>query len=533
MKTLLINGKIMSCDADDKIYGSILFDRHSIIALEEGADQRLKFCSDINIIDLGGRTVLPGFIDCHNHLYCYGTAKLGIDFEDGDIKCLEDLFRAIRERGERLKNGAWLRVSNFDETRLEEKRRPSRAELDSVSQGFPVVILRKCLHELIANSVALKLAGVTENTSPPPGGVIQKNEGTGEPTGVLKDSAMDIVKDTMGAFSVDELADSLQLAYDEILSEGITTVHETGVGLMQSVGDEMQAFQRAREKGNLKVKTRLYILSKALQEMEALGLREGLGDDMLKIGGGKFYEDGAFSIHTAGLYEPYANAPEAYGNLLYEKEEILRELEICHRHKLQASVHAIGDRAIDEIIRCFEYIKDKYGWNDMRHRIEHFMIADSSYIDRARDCGIVVMSNPSELYFYGDSLAENLGMERAQRAYPVKSLIEKGVRLASGSDRPCGGGNPFVTIRTAIERKTRDGKNLRGKEAVTLRDGIDMWTKGAAYAEFAEDRKGTLEVGKCADLIVLDRDPYSLESSELTDIKVDFTFVNGEMCHNS
>ena len=463
MKTLLVNGNVRTLDAQNRVCKSILFDDRSIIEIGDDIDVRLRHDNEIEVIDLKGKTVLPGFIDCHNHLLWWSTSKLGIDFLSDNIKDIPQLLNAISKRGRLLKSTAWLKVANFDENLLEEKRRPTIEELDSVSPHFPLVILRRCAHEYIANSMALKLASIDEYTDEPKGGIIQKEEETNKLTGVLKDSAMDILKKVIGVYSLEELSTALELGYETILSEGITTVHETGVGYFQSLLDEMAAYQNVQKKGKLKVRTRLYIRSRDMKkDMSMLGIREGFGNDMLNIGGVKFFEDGAYSVHTAAFLKPYANAPDTCGSILYTKEELKGLYEECHLNGLQTATHAIGDLAINEVLECFEEIKAKYGWHDMRHRIEHFMVVNQDQMERAKSCGLVIMSNASEIYFYGDSMVENLGMERASRSYPLRSMIDKKMMLACGSDRPCGDGNPLITMRTAIERKTRDGKDLSG-----------------------------------------------------------------------
>ncbi|MDD7649149.1 amidohydrolase [Cloacibacillus porcorum] len=533
MKTLLVNGNIRTLDARDRVCKSILFDDRSIIEVGDDIDARLRHDNDIEVIDLKGKTVLPGFIDCHNHLLWWSTSKLGIDFLADSIKDIPQLLNTISENGRLLKSTSWLKVANFDENLLKERRRPTIEELDSVSPHFPLVIMRRCAHEYIANSMALKLAGIDEYTEEPKGGVIQRNKETDKLTGVLKDSAMDILQRAMGSYSQEELSTALELGYETILSEGITTVHETGVGYFQSLVGEMAAYQNVQKKGKLKVRTRLYIRSRDLKDdMSMLGIREGFGSDMLNIGGVKFFEDGAYSVHTAAFLKPYTNMPDTFGCILYTKEELKRLYEECHLHGLQTATHAIGDLAVNEVLECFEEIKARHGWNDMRHRIEHFMVVSPEQMERAKNCGLVIMSNASEIYFYGDSMVENLGMERASRSYPLRSMIDKGVRLACGSDRPCGDGNPLITMRTAIERKTRDGKDLSGSESVTVDEMIKIWTRGSAFAEFSEDKKGTLEPGKFADIIVLEEDPYKVKTSELTDIKVDYTFVGGKLSYS-
>lgn len=533
MKTLLFNGNIRTLDNNNSIFNSILFDEHSIIEIGNNIDLKLKYSTDLEFIDLKGRTVLPGFIDCHNHLLCYSTAKLGIDFYSSNIKNITQLLNAIALKGQMLKEGTWLKVANFDENLLEEKRRPTIEELDSVSRAFPLVILRKCLHEAIANSVALKLSNIDSNTPEPYGGIIEKRLNGEKLTGVLKDSAMDILKMSMEPYSVEDLTEALDLGYQEILSEGITTVHETGVGLMQSLHDEMGAYQLAYKNNKLKVRTRLYLLSQGLKnDISMLGIREGFGSDMLNIAGVKFFQDGAFSIHTAGLLEPYANAQNTCGSILYSKDELKALYLNCHINGLQTSTHAIGDNAIEYVIQCFEEIKSEYGWNDMRHRIEHFTLGNDAQMKRVKKCGIVIMSNPSEIYFYGDSMVNNFGLERASRSYPLKSMIKNDLLIASGSDRPCGEGNPLITIQAAIERTTRDGIDLSGNESVTIDEMIKIWTKGSAYCEFSEKKKGTLELGKMSDIVVFEEDPYKVKTSEIASIKVDYTFVGGELNFN-
>jgi hypothetical protein len=250
---------------------------------------------------------------------------------------------------------------------------------------------------------------------------------------------------------------------------------------------------------------------------------------MLKIGGVKLYLDGAYSIHTAALKEPYTNDLANKGILVWNETQIQELITEIHKQNLQASVHAIGDKAIEVILDAYEAAEELHPNLGLRHRIEHFMLASRCDITRAKKLGLVIMANPSEIVYYGDTMVDNLGLERSAKAWPIRRMLDSGLNIALGTDRPCAPGNPLITIQTMVQRQTQRGLAVALDQAITVKEAFKLFTLGSAYAAFEEDNKGSIEVGKYADLAVYEADPFEVRVEELAQIPIVCTIVNGRI----
>ena len=533
MGLLLINGNIRTMDAKGTLAQAVGIRKGHIDII--GSTQKVlqtKTQKD-EVIDLNAKTVFPGFIDAHNHMIYYGTELTGINCRADSIRSIDDIVREIAKKVASSPSGHWLRGYGYDDAVLDEGRHPRREDLDPVSPKNPVVLYRTCGHMLVANSRALQICGITKRTANPPGGAIDRDPATGEPTGLMKETAQELIKDSMDAFSVEELVEAVEVAGNQYLSEGITSVQEAGVGYFQSIVDEMKAYQVAGLKGRLKTRVCLYLLKDALVQLSSLGIIKGFGDDMLRIGGIKFFADGVPSAHTGAVREPYANAPDETGILYLEKDELTDTIATIHRNGLQSSIHAIGDRAIDVVLDAYENVLKIMPREDHRHRIEHFTMASPDLIERAKSLGIIPVVASTEVPFYGDTFIKNLGPERAEWCYPLRSMLDSELPVALSTDRPFDPvGNPLFSVQAAVERKTRLGHVIGKAQCIQVEEAFRMHTNYAAFAAFEEKLKGSIELGKLGDFVVYPIDPFEVDIAELDQIPVTYTIVGGDVVYS-
>ena len=529
---LMINGKIRTMDVQETIAQAVGI-RQGRIAVIGTTQQVLqtKMQKD-EVIDLKGKTVFPGFIDAHNHMIYYGTELLGINCRDESIRSIDDIVIKIAAKVASSPPGHWLRGYGYDDALLEEGRQPRCEDLDPVSPENPVVLYRTCGHMLVANSKALEICGVTKNTANPPGGKIDRDPATGQPTGLMQETAQELIKNSMDPFLIEELVEAVEMAANQYLSEGITSVQEAGVGYFQKTVDEMKAYQLAGLKGSPRPRICLYLLKDALPQLASLAILKGFGDDMLRINGIKSFADGVPSAHTGAVYEPYANAPDETGILCMEKDELLGTVEEIHRNGLQSSIHAIGDRAIDVVLDAYEHVLKIIPRDDHRHRIEHFTMASPHQIERAKSLGIIPVVASTEVPFYGDAFVKNLGLQRAEWCYPLRSMLDGELPVALCTDRPFDPvGNPLYSVQAAVERKTRSGHVIGKAQCIQVKEAFRMHSIHAAYAAFEEKLKGSIEVGKLGDFVVYPIDPFEVKIEELPNIPVSYTIIGGNVVY--
>jgi len=532
MGLLMIDGKIRTMDAKGTIAQAVGI-RHGRIDVIGTTQQVLEIKTRKDeVIDLKGKTVFPGFIDAHNHMIYYGTELLGINCRAESIRTIDDIVTEIAGNVASSPPGHWLRGYGYDDALLEEGRHPRCQDLDPVSPKNPVVLYRTCGHMLVANSKALEICGVTKHTANPPGGEIERDPDTGEPIGLMKETAQELIKNSMDPFRIEELVEAVEVAGNQYLSEGITSVQEAGVGYFQATMDEMKAYQFARRDGRLRLRVCLYLLKDVLPQLSSIGILQGFGDDMLRIGGIKFFADGVPSAHTGAVYEPYENAPDETGILYLEKDELIGIVEEIHRNGLQSSIHAIGDRAIDVVLDAYERVLTMLPREDHRHRIEHFTMASLQQIERAKSLGVVPVVASTEVPFYGDAFIKNLGPQRAEWCYPLRSMLDNELPVALSTDRPFDPvGNPLYSVQAAVERKTRSGRVIGKEQCIQVEEAFRMHTNYAAYAAFEEKIKGSIEVGKLGDFVVYPIDPFEVDIEELPQVPVTDTIVGGNVVY--
>jgi predicted amidohydrolase YtcJ len=466
------------------------------------------------IVDGGGRTLLPGLIDAHGHVTELGFAALQLDLVGASS--LADLQQRLRSYAAAHPDARWIIGRGWNQELWPDKRFPTAADLDAVVPDRPVVLERVDGHALVANSAAMKAAGVTAATPAPPGGRIEN--------GLFVDNAKDLVTKAIPAATQAELDQALAKAQDILLSYGVT-----GVGSMSTTLDAWKAMRRAGDAGHLNV--RLMVYADGLDPLKAVPHpTPWLYGDRLRMVGVKFYADGALGSRGAWLKQPYADKPDTRGLQFHSDAEILSLTDTAAAAGFQIATHAIGDAANAQIISVYEKLSQKYG-KDRRWRIEHFQIVDPVDIPRIAPAGIIASMQPTHQTSDRLMAEKRLGPNRLKGAYSWQTVLSTGAKLAFGTDFPVESPNPFPGLSAAISRQDMNGQPPGGwipSERLTFEQALQAYTRGAAYAGFAEDRIGALEPGKWADFVLVDRDPTRVDPQQLARTEVLQTWIAGK-----
>ncbi|MFH1137664.1 MAG: amidohydrolase [Pseudomonadota bacterium] len=507
------------------------------LALKDG---RILFVGDQNaalsyqgprteVIDLRGRSALPGFIDAHSHFLWTGMKRLAVDCTFGPVKTLSDVFSALEQKAARTPKGRWVRGVRFSDFRIEEKRFPTREELDRAVPDHPVWITRTCCHTSVVNSLALKLAGLTDNSPDPPGGVMERKNG--RLTGVLKETAQDAIR-LAARPDEDELLQAVGLAGEYYLANGVTSTHDMGGRFRE----ETAALVRARREGLLPVRIYSTIVQGQAEWLHGnlfwrSGLSTGFGDDFLRIGPLKLFLDGAEDSGTAAMTTPYPDDPENYGVAYLEQKELDELTFRAHRANFQISIHAIGDQAVKMAVGSIEKALLELPRADHRHRIEHAVFMPPGALARMSSLKIIPVLQPIFLATITDEYLKKVGRSRLQDAYYVKSFLDGGLPIPGSSDCPVEPVNPLLGIKAAMLRRCETGEVFLPSERIGLGEALKMFGPHAAYASFEEMIKGTLEPGKLADVVVLSGDVLTTSPEELDLLEVDLTISDGRMVY--
>ncbi len=475
-------------------------------------------------VDLEGRFVMPGFIDNHVHFLEGGAGLASVDLRDAATP--EELSKRIVDYAATLPTGRWVLNGNWDHEAWGGEL-PRKEWIDQGTGDTPVFVMRLDGHMALASSAALELAGITAATPAPEGGEIVRDE-NGEPTGVLKDNAMNAVFEVIPKPSEDELLAAFELAQSHALSLGLTQVHAVTANANDTT--MLDAFRLVHERGAMKI--RVYALTpiEHWQSARDLVAKDGRGNDTLRWGGLKGFVDGSLGSTTAWFHEPYADSPETSGFPLTDPAALGTLITGADAAGLELAVHAIGDQAIDVLI---DHMRAAAGAEiaGRRYRIEHFQHPSRAAIEAAAASGIIASMQPYHAIDDGRWAEKRIGPERIKTTYPFRSILDAGGILTFGSDWPVAPLSPLEGVYAAVTRRTTDGANPGGwqpQEKITVEEALTAYTATNAYAGFEEDESGTLEAGKRADFVVLSEDPRSVDPVAIRDIEVLATVIGGE-----
>ncbi|MGG0658218.1 amidohydrolase [Rummeliibacillus pycnus] len=523
---VFLNGEVITVDGQDSIQEALAISDNKILAVGSNDEMKGFIGDSTQVIDLDGKSLLPGIIDAHLHLVMYGAFQLNISCKEPGMDSIDAILTALKERAANTPKGQWIRAWGFNENTVKEKRYPTLEELDAISTDHPINITRTCGHIGVVNSVALQLAGIDETTPNPQGGVIEK-DAQGKLTGRIIENAY-MKLNEQAAYTNKEIDQAIQIAQQHFLEVGITSVHEAGTFTKES----FRSLQLASQKGDLKIRVYAVIASLndctqfTLNMMES-GVVTGTGNEFFKVGPAKLFTDGSSTGPTIATREGYTSNPEDHGILYYTEDEIYEVLGKAHELGYQITVHAQGDKAIELYLNVVERALKENPRENHRHRIEHAGISSPDLQERMKELKMIPIPNPPFPYEFGESYLTNYG-ERTDYMYPARDFIDQGIIAAAGSDSPVTTYNPFIGIHEAVNRVTANGNPFGEKQKIDVLEAIRLYTYNGAYASFEEDIKGSLEPGKLADVIVLDRSILKTPPQELKDIQVELTVLDGE-----
>ncbi|MBP1653619.1 MAG: putative metal-dependent hydrolase [Bacteroidetes bacterium] len=524
---ILYNGRVWTADEARPEAQAVAVARGRISAVGSDAEVRTLAGPSTTSIDLKGRLLLPGFIDNHAHFMAGGFQLQSVDLRAAlTMRQFADL---IADRARRHP-GRWITGGDWDHDAWPGGALPTRALIDTVTPGTPVFVNRYDGHMGLANSLALRLAGITRDTPDPPGGAIVKDPVTGEPTGILKDEAMDPVWRVIPDPSREELLEAARGALAEARRYGITSVQDI------SSRADVRTYRDLLASGELTARMYCRLPLGEWRDLSEEGLTAGSGDAWIRMGSLKAFADGSLGSSTALFFEPYDSDPTTRGlpSDIALSGALERWALSADSARLQLSVHAIGDSANSLVLGIMERAAARNTPWDRRFRVEHAQHVRPADFGRFARLGVIASVQPYHAIDDGRWAEGRIGRERCKSTYPFASFLASGVRLSFGSDWTVGPLNPLPGLYAAVTRRTTDGKNPGGwfpEQKISVADAVRAYTINNAYAAFEEQEKGSIVPGKMADLVVLERDIFEIPAVEIADVRVDLTIVDGRIVH--
>lgn len=516
------NGPIITMDKNNRVANAIAVKDGKIITIGTKPEVKRLIGPMTEFIDLNGRTLTPGLVNTHDHLLEHGISSAFIvNIRYPIAKSIEDINKIIKKRVEETQKGKWVLGHTWDETLIKEHRYPNKYDLDPISPDHPVYI-KRVFQMGVANSQALELAGITKDTPDPEHGVIDRDE-NGEPTGLLRGRATNLVTDIL-AWTREDKEKAIRQACKDFNSVGFTTVIEPGL-----MAENIEAYRSLRKKNGLTLRTLIQI--GFLQNMEqtrwavenyAVG-----GDDLLRIIGLKMAIDGGVGPRTALFYMPYIDRPDHRGGQLIPTEELNEMVQLGHDNGFQIAIHAIGDKGIDISMNAYQKAQRSRPRPAPRHQIVHCYFPTEKALQQIIDLGVMVNTQTPFFYFLGESFIEALGMERCEKCMPVKTFVDNDIPVGISHDATVTQPLPNIGMYASVTRKTIQGNVLGTRESVSHLDALRFYTSSASKHCFMENRIGSIEVGKYADLAVWNFNPLEVETEKLKEWECQMTYLAG------
>lgn len=526
---VLLNGMIWTVNPDMPWAEGVALKGNKILKVGLTSEIKGYVGEKTKSIDLKGSFVLPGFTDCHTHFLDGGFSLSSVQL--GNARTKEDLIVRIEQKAEELGKGEWILRGNWDHQQFDPVELPRKEWIDAVTPDNPVCVNRHDGHMALVNSLALKLSGITKDTPPPDGGEILRDPMTGEPTGILKDAAMDLVMDHIPEPSLEKRLRAVEAGLAHAKSLGVTSIHD------MEYTSSFEVYKKLLEQNKLTAHLYVYVPISGVELLSEHKISQPLQSDFLRIAGLKGFVDGSLGSSTALFFDPYTDDPTKKGLLASDMfpegimEKRLMEADLAG---LQVAVHAIGDKANHMILDLFEKVIRANADRDRRWRIEHVQHILPEDIERMKALKIIASVQPYHAVDDGRWAEKKIGKKRARYTYAFRSLLDEGVPLACGSDWMVAPLNPLTGIFAAVTRQTLDGKNPDGwipDQKITLEEAIKGYTLHAAYTEFAEHQKGSVEEGKFADLVVLNQNFFEIPPEKILETNVLMTIFNGQIIY--
>jgi predicted amidohydrolase YtcJ len=532
---ILTDGKIWTENPKRPEVEAIAIVGNRIVALGDSAAISALAGPHTTVIDLKGRRVVPGFNDAHVHFYMGGEGLTSVQLHDASSP--EEFRQKVAAFARAMPKGEWIVNGNWDHERWTPANLPTHQLIDDVTPDNPVFVNRSDGHMCLANALAMKLAGVNQNTKDVPGGVILR-DAQGNPTGIFKDAAKTLIEHVQPHPSMEHILSAIKAAQNYASENGVTSVQDMGVFTAQGVDtmvDVIKGYQILERRGELNVRVSTHIPLPDWKRDASAGIMADFGNEKLQVGALKSFADGSLGSTTAWFFEPYTDAPNTSGipsaELLHPDEQYAH-MRDADRAGLQICVHAIGDRANKTILDFFERLEKDNGARDRRLRIEHAQHLRTADIPRFAQLHVIASVQPYHAIDDGRWADKRIGAERVKTTYAFRSLLDSGAVLAFGSDWFVAPMSPLMGIYAASTRRTLDGKHPEGwvpEQKITVAEAVHAYTVGSAYASMEERMKGSLEPGKLADLAVLSEDIFKIDLVEIQNTKVDLTIFDGKI----
>ena len=522
---VVVNAHIWTGNTQQPYANAIAVNNDTIVFVGDSVGVKKFISPSTQIIDAHSASVTPGFIDAHVHFVDGGINLASVQLRDANTKTL--FLQRIAEFAKTVPAGVWIMGGDWDQT-LWGGEMPNKTWLDSITPNNPVCINRLDGHMVVANSLALKMANINGSTKDVSGGEIARDE-KGNPTGIIKDNALDLVYKIIPP-TPDAIADkALDAAMNYVASKGVTSVHSMGTW------EDVATYRRAQK--NNRLKTRIYanVPLRTWSRLRDEIAKNGRGDAFLHIGGLKGYVDGALGSHTAVMMQPLLDKPNLKGLYITPLDSLYYFTSQADKAGLNVMVHAIGDEAIHQQLNIYERVEKENGARDRRFRIEHAQHIAPNDLVRFAELKVVASMQPYQIIDDGRWAEKLLGHARSETTYAFRSLLDTKTIIAGGSDWPVSPPTPLEGIYAAVTRRTLDDKQPKGwipEQKITVGEALRCYTYNAAFAEFEEQHKGTLEVGKLADIVILDADIFKTAPEKIRDMHVVKTIVGGKIVYS-
>jgi hypothetical protein len=528
---IITNAKVWTGDAANPSAQAVAVLGDRIVAVGSKSDVEAWHGSATRVIDAAGKLLVPGFDDAHVHFVSGGSQLANVQLNDATSA--QEFAKRIADQVKKTPKGEWVLGGDWDETKWTPAQLPTKELIDPISGETPVFVSRYDGHMGLANSAALRLAGVTAQTPDPPGGVVVR-DAQGNPTGALKDAATDFVFKVIPSPSHARLMEAVKRALAHAASLGVTSVQD-----MNPDYEDIAVYAELRQRGELT--TRIYAapLITQVDDQVKIGIRHAFGDSYLRIGALKGYADGSLGSGTAYFFEPFLNQGSNRGLLSDEMQPLSKmrdRMMAADAAGLQICTHAIGDQGISTILDLYSEIVKAHGDADRRFRIEHAQHMAAKDFDRFAQLKVIASVQPYHAIDDGRWAESRIGHDRASRTYAFRTFLDHGVRLAFGTDWDVAPLNPMFGLYAAVTRATLDGKNPNGwfpEQKLSLTEALTAYTMGSAYAEFQETQKGSITKGKLADMVILDQDLFAIAPEKIRDVKVVETIVGGKVVYDA
>lgn len=513
----ILNANIITLDPKKPRAEAVFIEDGEIVVVGSDEEIRSMINSETTAIDANEKCVVPGLVDCHVHMTGFGQFLQTLEIRNASS--ISEVQQKLYEYAKKNPAKTWILGGRWDHEKFKEERYPTRWDLDEAVPDKPVFLMRVCGHIAVANTKALHLARITKHTHVE-FGQIDLDAKTGEPNGILRENALNLVWKIILKPTQEDLKKTCVLACKMAVENGLTCVH-----WLVGSSKEVRILQELHSEGKLPLRICLGIPIDLLDDLVALGLTSGFGNDMLKIGFVKILADGSLGGRTAALKKPYADQPETRGMMLYGQKKLYKLVSKANEARLQVAVHAIGDRAVEIVLKTFEKALEACPRSDHRHRIEHCSLLNPELIKRMKRSKLIASVQPH--FVVSDFWTiDRVGRERARWAFPFKTLMKEGVTVVSGSDCPVENISPVLGIWAATARTSFP------EETLTLEEALKTYTLNAAYASFDEDKRGSIEEGKLADLTILSQDLSDMPADKIRYVSVELTIVNGRIVYS-